>query len=195
MVEAVPMESIRPWKIVGSRPLPDYRIFQTRTDRVVSPRTGAEHDVFIVTGSSWVNVLALTREQQIVLVQQYRHGVREVMWEIPGGAIDGAETPEVAGVRELLEETGGVGGVARIIGKVRPNPAFQTNWCYTLLIENVEFKQPPRMEGMEDIAMKLVAEDEFARMITDGRIPHALVVVADFWRRLWRAGANPSFVV
>src|SRR5258708_1011040 len=89
-------KKILPWKVLGSKNLNHYKIFETRTDRVVSPRTQQEHDVYIVTGSSWVNVLAYTPDQEILLIEQYRHGIREVIWEIPGGVIDPGETPAQA---------------------------------------------------------------------------------------------------
>jgi len=178
------MAIIRPWQVVTSRPINNYKIFETRTDHVISPRTGQPHDVYIVAGASWVNVLALTPDQQIVLIQQYRHGTRQVMWEIPGGVIEAGETPEEAAIRELLEETGYSGKSACLLGKVHPNPAFQTNTSYTVLIEEVKLIHPPKMDGMEDISVKLVREEEFGRMIANGEITHALVVVADLWRRL-----------
>jgi ADP-ribose pyrophosphatase len=180
--------NIRPWQVVSSRPLNHYKIFETRTDRVISPRTQQEHDVYVLTGASWVNILAYTEDQKIVIVQQYRHGIREVMWEIPGGVIDPGETPIQAATRELLEETGYRGNTPTILGKVHPNPAYQTNTCYTVLIEGARFLHSPLLESMEDIAVKLVDETEFQQMIVDGRITHSLVVVADLWRRLWRSG-------
>jgi len=182
------MKAIRPWRVTGSRAMNDYRIFETRTDRVVSPRTGREHDVYIVTGASWVNVLAFTPGEQMILVRQYRHGTRQVMWEIPGGVINPGETPESAAARELVEETGYSGNPARLLVQVYPNPAFQTNTAYTLLILNAKRVRSPQMDGMEDIAVRLVPEREFDRMIRRRQITHALVIVADLWRRLWRSG-------
>lgn len=189
------MSDIQHWKIIGSKKLNHYKIFETRTDRVVSPRTQQEHDVYVVVGSSWVNVLAITTDKKIVLVQQYRHGTRQVMWEIPGGVIDAGESPAQAAARELLEETGYKGSAPRLLGKVHPNPAYQENTCYTILIENIEFVETPKMDGMEDIAVKLVPEEEFERMIEEGEITHSLVVAADLWRRLWRAGRIQPTVV
>ncbi len=183
-------DPIRPWRVLGSKPMNHYRIFETRSDRVVSPRTGTEHEVYIVKGASWVNVIAITERNEMVLVQQYRHGVREVMWEIPGGVMDGNESPETAAARELLEETGYQGSTPRLLGKVHPNPAYQTNTCYTVLIENVRLVQTPNMDSMEDIAVKLVPETEFSRLVYSGQITHALVVVAELWRQQWRAGKS-----
>ncbi len=182
-------KKIQPWKVLNSCGLNDYRIFKTRADIARSPRTGKKHEVYVVSGVSWVNVLAITPGQEIVLVQQYRHGTRTVMWEIPGGMMDRGESPGKAAARELLEETGYAGNKVRVLGNVHPNPAFQDNVCYTVLIENARRLHAPKPDGTEDISVDVVPEAEFAEMVSDGRITHSLVVVADHWRRLWRSGA------
>lgn len=179
---------IEPWAILGSRTMHDYSIFQTRTERVRSPKTGSEHDIYLLAGPDWVNVLAFTPAREIVLVQQYRHGSRQVMWEIPGGLMDPNETPPAAGARELLEETGYAGDPPVALARILPNPAFQTNTCHTVLVENARLVQAPDLDSMEDIAVKLVPEEDFGQMVADGRISNALVAVADLWRRLWREG-------
>src|SRR5438552_6942278 len=65
---------IRPWKKLGSKPLGDFRIFTLRADRAISPRTGREHEFFVIDCVSWVNVIALTPDNHLVMVEQYRHG-------------------------------------------------------------------------------------------------------------------------
>lgn len=180
--------AIQPWPLLATREVHDYAIFRTRTERVRSPKTGREHEVHLLAAPDWVNVLAFTPAREIVLVQQYRHGSRQVMWEIPGGMIAPDEPPERAGERELLEETGYAGDPARWLAAVHPNPAFQTNHCHTVLVENARRIHPPSLDAMEDIAVKLFSEEAFSAMIADGRISNALVVAADLWRRLWREG-------
>lgn len=180
---------LQPWKILSSEILHDYRIFKSRADRVISPRTNESHEMYVLEGPHWVNVFALTREKQVVLVQQYRHGTREITWEIPGGMIDNREGPALAASRELFEETGFAGDPPKLLGKIRPNPAFQSNCCYTMLIENARRIADPQPDDTEDIVIQLVDEEEFGRMICDGRIDHALIAVADLWRRLWRSGS------
>src|SRR5262252_2305658 len=71
---APPVSSVRPWPTLSSKPIGDFRIFTMRSDVKRNPRTGAEHDFFVIDCVDWVSVIALTPDQQLVMVEQYRHG-------------------------------------------------------------------------------------------------------------------------
>ena len=58
----------------------------------------------MIETNDWVNVLAMTPKQEIILVRQFRYGTEEYSLEPPGGVIEKGEDPIVAGQRELLEE-------------------------------------------------------------------------------------------
>src|SRR5262245_60478391 len=128
---------IKPWPKLHSQEVGDFRIFQIRTDRKQSPRTGESHDFYVIDSTNWRNVISLTRDNQVVMVEQYRHGSNTVELEIPGGMIDSTnESPIVAGLRELREETGYEGEAPVLIGEVFPNPAIMSNTCYTLFVKD-----------------------------------------------------------
>src|SRR6185369_14016878 len=123
----------------------------------VSPRTGKEHDFFVLESVNWVNVIAVTPDEQLVMVEQYRHGSNTVELEIPGGMMDeGDVSPEATGARELQEETGYAGGKARLIGEIFPNPAIMSNRCFTVLIENCRCLHEVQFDHGEDLATRLV---------------------------------------
>jgi 8-oxo-dGTP pyrophosphatase MutT (NUDIX family) len=63
-------------------------------------------DFYRLDFSTWVNIVAVTKKQEIVFIQQYRFGSGQIEVEIPGGAVEPGEDPLGAGIRELLEETG-----------------------------------------------------------------------------------------
>ena len=95
-----------PWKKISSEPVGDFRIFKIRSDRSVSPRTQLTHDFFVIDCVDWVNVIAVTPDRHLVMIEQYRHGSATVELEVPGGMMDARDSgPETAGMRELREET------------------------------------------------------------------------------------------
>jgi 8-oxo-dGTP pyrophosphatase MutT (NUDIX family) len=176
---------IKPWKKLHSKPAGDHRIFTIRSDRAVSPRTQQEHDFVVIDCADWVNVIALTPDRQLVMVEQYRHGSNTVELEIPGGMIDRTdESPETAGARELREETGYVGDKPRRLGRILPNPAIMSNTCYTVLIENCRCEHPVEFDHGEDIVTRLVPVTEIQKLVATGKIQHALVVVALYYFEL-----------
>ncbi len=172
---------VEPWPVIDSRTEVSTRIFSLRTDIARNPRNGLTHPFHILESPDWVNVIALTKAEEMVLIRQYRFGTREVTLEIPGGLIELGDTPQQAACRELREETGFVGGRAREIGRVKPNPAFLTNTCYTYLIEGVEPGERRHLDPAEDIAVELRPVADIPKLVASGEIDHALVLNAFFW--------------
>ncbi len=182
---------IQPWKLISSNQLGDYRIFNVRSDKKISPRTGAEHDFFVINCSNWVNVIAITTEGMMVMVEQYRHGSNTVELEIPGGMLDAEDaSPLEGGLRELREETGYEGTDACLIGDIFPNPAIMNNTCHTVLVKNCEVKHELKWDQGEDIHTRLVPLSEIPQLVAEGKIRHSLVVVALYYFDLWRR-SNP----
>ncbi len=178
---------IKPWKKISSRPVGNFRVFALRTDRVISPRTQKEHDVYVLDCVNWVNVIALTPDQHLVMIEQYRHGSQTVELEIPGGMTDPDDaSPAAAGIRELREETGYQGENPRVIGQVFPNPAIMSNSCSTILVENCRCVHPVSFDHGEDLLTRLVPMAEASHLVAAGKIKHSLVVAALYYFDLWQ---------
>ena len=184
---------IKPWQKISSRPLADYRIFSVRSDEKISPRTGQTHDFFVIDSVDWVNILAVTPDDHLVMVEQYRHGSNTVELEVPGGVMDRTDrSPVDTGVRELREETGFAGERARLLAGVYSNPAIMSNVTHTVLIENCELKHERELDSGEDMMTRLVPAADVPSLIATGAIKHPLVVVALYHFELWRRGLNPT---
>jgi ADP-ribose pyrophosphatase len=180
---------IKPWKKIGSEPAGNFRIFTIRSDKKISPRTGREHDFYVIDSVNWVNVIAVTPERELVMVEQYRHGSNTVELEIPGGMMDTADaSPEVAGIRELREETGYEGEEPRLIGRIFANPAIMSNTCFTLQVKNCRLKHALELDHGEDLETRLVPLAEIPKLVATGKIMHPLVVVALYHFELWEQG-------
>lgn len=182
---------LKPWQKVGSKPVGDFRIFTIRSDEVISPRTQQTQDVYVIDCVNWVNVIALTPERNLVMIEQYRHGSNTIELEIPGGMMDpGDASPVAAGLRELREETGYAGENPRLLGQIFPNPAIMSNVCYTVLVENCRCVHPLQFDHGEDLVTRLVPVSELPGLVAAGKIQHSLVVVALYYFDLWQRGAR-----
>jgi ADP-ribose pyrophosphatase len=174
------------WRRVRSEPVADCRVFQVRRDRSENPRDGKEHDFYCIEATDWINIIPLTAHDEVVMIEQYRHGTDEVTLEIPGGMVDVGESPAASAARELLEETGYRALEVQLLGRTRPNPAIQNNWLHSFLARDIQFEQAPAFDGTELTVVRLVPLTDIPRLITEGAITHALVVAAFHWLSLYR---------
>jgi 8-oxo-dGTP pyrophosphatase MutT (NUDIX family) len=174
------------WRRTGSERVADCRVFQVRCDRSVNPHDDSEHDFFCIEAPDWINVIPLTRDDEVVMIEQYRHGTNEVTLEIPGGMVDEGESAEGAAARELLEETGY--GASRVLslGRTRPNPAIQNNWLYSFLARDARFQRAPVFDSTEHAAVRLVPLADVPALIADGTISHSLVITSFYLLSLYK---------
>jgi ADP-ribose pyrophosphatase len=172
------MSEPAPWKLVEREELQDCAVFKVARLHARSPKSGAVHPFYGITADDWVNVVALTAHDEIVMVRQWRHGSQSVTLEIPGGIIDPGETPAAAAARELREESGYGGGTIVPLGSANPNPALFANRVYTFLIRGVAREGAIANESTEETAAVLVPRRELADRIRSEEIDHALVLAA-----------------
>lgn len=175
------------WKMVREHPADDHRVFRVYRRDAEHPQTGAVRTFSIIHSSDWVNVVALTPDDRVVLVRQYRHGIGRQTLEIPGGMVDPGETPLEAAQRELREETGYATARWREIGLVEPNPAIQTNRCHTFLALDVERVGELALDPGEALVVETAPLSALDGLVRGGAITHALVV-AGFYHFLVHAG-------
>ena len=170
-----------PWPLVRSTPDKSYRVFSVRTDTARSPRTGKEHDFYVIESVDWVNVISLTPDNQVVMVRQYRHGTRQISLEVPGGLVNPRDTPMDTARKELLEETGYQAEEITLIGTAHPQPAVLNNRQLTFLATNVRKMAALNLDEGEDIEVVLVPLSEIPRLIRQGEITNAMVILAFYW--------------
>ena len=173
--------SLKPWKILGTHYLYKRNGLAMRLDQCETTN-GNVFEPYIIECGDWVNVLALTKNQEVVLVKQYRHGVKQVLLEIPAGVMDeNDKSPLQTAKRELLEETGYTSEGFIEVGKVYPNPATHTNITYSFLALDVEKVGQQDLDETEEIEVSLMPFDEFIALAKAGDLPQALHISALFF--------------
>ncbi|WP_290877110.1 NUDIX hydrolase [Gracilimonas sp.] len=140
----------------------------------------------IIDAPDWMNVIPLTPNNEIVLVEQYRYGIEQPTLELPGGMVDPGEMPEETAKRELLEETGYEGSDWEYLGKVSSNPAFLANYTHLYVVKNCHKVQEQNLDGNERINVHTMPLDDFLEMVKEGTVHHSLVVAAVAKFLLWR---------
>ena len=173
------------WERLESKEIADCRVFRVRED--ISQRTdGVRGTFFVLENPDWVNIIAITKDEQVVMIEQFRHGTENVILEIPGGMIDENELPEAAAKRELLEETGYSSENWVLLGHSHPNPAIQNNSIYHYLALDCEKTGEVSFDEHENIISKLMPVAEVDSAIAIGKITHSLVIAAFYYLSTWQ---------
>lgn len=174
-------QSVEVWKRIESKKIADCRVFTVREDFCERAGDRQNASFFVVENPDWVNVIALTRRQKVVLIEQFRHGIEEITLEIPGGMIDENESPEKTAQRELTEETGYSSDNFVLLGKSHPNPAINNNTIFHFLALDCEKTAETNFDEHESIVTKLFPLTEIEKLIKEEKITHSLVIAAFHW--------------
>lgn len=167
--------SVKPWKVLESK-----TIWQNvRVEKCQS--NGKTLDALFLEYGAWATVVAITRKQEVVLIKQYRNGIRDIIWELPGGLVEEGESALDGAKRELLEETGFTGPRMVPTGQSFPNPAIQSNIMYSFLALDVEKVSSQRLDEAEDIEVYLVPLEKTIEMAKAGELPQALHLATLFF--------------
>ncbi len=169
---------MQPWKYLRQEFGLNAGIFRLRFDWVENPRNASLLKAVVLEMPDWVNVVAMTPEDRIVIVDQYRFGTQAITTEIPAGGISSGETPQQAAMRELREETGYTSNEWTYCGAVEPNPAFQNNYCHQFVARNARKTHEPELDDGEAIAVREVTLDALRQEIRSGKFQNALGLLA-----------------
>ena len=171
---------VQPWSVVEENKEYSTPIFKLLKQRIQldSETDPVEGDFYILQAPAWINVIPITPDNKVVLVEQFRHGIQQPTLEVPGGLVDPGEEPLEAAKREMLEETGYKSKQWSSLGKVSSNPSMMDNYTHMYLAENCSHVGAQNPDEHERIAVRTVPVDEFLQMAANGTIHHAIVLAA-----------------
>ncbi len=166
------------WRKIASKYLVREKWATLRVDTCELQGGAIKDDYYVLEYPNWVNAIALTEEGKIILVRQYRHGADIISLEIPGGVIDGDETPEFAVKRELQEETGYTFKTCTPLAVLYPNPATSTNKTFSYLLTGGVKTQSQHLDEHEILNVEEYTVDEVKQLLKENKIAQALHVAA-----------------
>lgn len=162
-------EPIKSWKTLKSRYSYQDKWLRLRSDTVLLPNGTVLDPYHTIETPDWVNIVAITETDDIVLVEQYRHPVRRVLLELPAGNVDAAELPEQAARRELLEETGYGEGTWHDLGSMFPVASRFTNEVHAYLAVDVCKIAAPAPDVSESLRLREMQWSKLAADLRSGR--------------------------
>lgn len=172
----------RKWKVVTSEYLARKPWFTVRHECVELPDGRRVPDYYVFEYPEWVNVIAVTQQEQFVFISQYRHGLGETSYELPAGTAEPEDDSMLAAAqRELLEETGYGDGEWRKLMTVSANPATQNNLTHCFLATGVRCIGSQHLDATEDIRVHLFSFEQVRELLRTDAIRQSLMA-APLWR-------------
>lgn len=169
------------WKTLSSEYLIKRPWLTARRDKVQLPNGAINDEYYILEYPEWINVIAITKEGDFVMVSQYRHGLQEVFTELVAGVVEKGETPLEAAKRELAEETGFGGGTWELNTIICANPGSQNNLTYSFIATGVEKIGKQHLDPTEDVTVRILSQKEVLELMTADGIKQALMA-APLWK-------------
>lgn len=167
--------AIKKWTILSSEYLFRDTWFTVRKDTCKTAEGKIINPYYVYEFPTWVTVVPITEEGQVVMVKQYRHAIGEIVLEVPGGCVDETDINiEDAARRELLEETGYAFHSFDYLGKISPNPSTNTNWMHMFLARGGRKVQELQLDHNEEIEVELVSLDTLKRLLRENQIVQSL---------------------
>ncbi len=170
------------WKLLSSEYLFDDTWLRARRDKCERPDGKIVFPYYVMEYPTWVTGLALTADNQVILVKQYRHAIGETCIEIPGGCVDDTDDNLTTALqREMLEETGYEFEETIYLGKTSPNPSTNANLMHMFVLTGGKKVQEQQLDHNEEIEVMLVSLDELFSMLEKNEILQSMHVTTIFY--------------
>jgi len=169
------------WRDGESRVVAQNPIFSLLEMQRESPYSNAKGVFYRLACPEWVHAIpftALDAGLELLVVEQYRHGIDKASLEVPGGICDQGENPLDAAKRELLEETGYASDNWIGLGSCAPNPAIQNNRCHFFLALDCVPTRDLVLDPTEELRVWAMSYSEWKVKLEAGEIHHSIVLAA-----------------
>jgi len=188
---------LKPWKVVGSKITYEDQWLKVRSDDCLTDGGHLVSPYHVLDYPDWVHVIAITPAFELVLVRQYRHGVGQILPELPCGAIEATDaSPLGAAARELREETGYLTDSMVQLSRLHVNPATHTNSVWPVLGLGARQVESPELNPTERVEAVRTDIGAFVASVRNGTVRLQALHTASLWLALnWiERSARPELV-
>lgn len=163
---------IKPWILLEEEDISPSAWYPLRKQKVQLPDGLVLDDYFLSPLGDVVQVLAVTPGNEIVVTRQYKHGLGEILLELPGGMQQKGKSLLASAIAELEEECGIKASEEhlKLISKVAINPTKLKQVTYGYILFNAEFNSIQKLDDTENIEVLTIPAEEVLRMVDDGKI-------------------------
>ncbi len=151
-----------------------------RADEVELPDGTVIAEYYVRESRGFVVLFAMTPDDRIVVVRQYRYGSDAIHLELPAGMLEGDEDPRDCAARELLEETGYEATRWEKVADYYVEPVRSKARTYVFLGRDARRVRDPKPDVSEALETELAGFDDFRRMLHDGRMDTAHSLAAGY---------------
>lgn len=170
------------WKVIKSEYIfKDGPWLTIRKDKCELPNGKIMQAFYVQEYPEWASAFALTKDNKVLMIKQYRHGIEQITTEVPGGVVDKGEEPLTAIRRELLEETGYQFESFEFLGKVCANPSTGDNFLHMFLASGGEKVAEQKLDETEDVEVVAYSIDELKQLLKENKIVQSLHVSCIFY--------------
>jgi ADP-ribose pyrophosphatase len=168
------------WRLRASRYVVDSPYMRLRSDDVELPNGTIVSDYYVRESRGFVAVVALTADERIVLVRQYRYGDDAIHLELPAGMLLDDEDPRECALRELAEETGYEVEHCELACEYVPEAVRSTARAYVYVAAGAKKVREPTPDPTEHLEVELAEVATFRTMLADGRIDTGASIAAGY---------------
>lgn len=170
------------WKTLSSEYIFKEEWFTVRKDKCERADGKIIEPYYVFEFPEWATALALTEENEVILVKQYRQALGEVCTELPGGCIDKNDDSNEDGIRrELLEETGYTFEKVHYLGRISANPSTNSNLMHMFIATGGKKTSQQKLDDNEEIVIEKVSIEELMKLVDEKRIIQSMHLSTIFY--------------
>jgi ADP-ribose pyrophosphatase len=175
------MNTIKKWKTLSSTYIYKSNWATLRKDVCEMSDGRIVDDYYVLEYPAFAFAIALTEDNKVLMVRQYRQAAGIISLEIPGGVVDKGEEPSDAIKRELLEETGYQFETVEQLCVLNPNPSTANNQCFCFLATGGKKVREPKLDDLEELVVEQYTIEEVKQLLLNNQIAQAMHTAGLFY--------------